>query len=72
MNVDVEKSKNRNRWLLVFIFTLGITVRLVLLGSIPPGLNQDEASIGYDAWAPLHYGVDRNGFSKEELSWCIS
>lgn len=27
------------------------------------GLNQDEASIGYDAWALLHYGIDRNGVS---------
>ncbi|MDR0818126.1 MAG: glycosyltransferase family 39 protein [Oscillospiraceae bacterium] len=27
----------------------------------PPGLNQDEASSGYEAWAILHYGIDRNG-----------
>ncbi|WP_249896631.1 glycosyltransferase family 39 protein [Paenibacillus sp. PK3_47] len=34
---------------------------MAYIGSIPPGLNQDEASIGYDAYAILHYGIDRNG-----------
>ena len=37
-------------------------MRTYAFGDIPPGLNQDEASIGYDAYATLHYGVDRNGF----------
>lgn len=43
------------------LFLLGAMIRLVYIGSIPPGLNQDEASIGYDAYAILHYGIDRNG-----------
>ncbi|MBR2279774.1 MAG: hypothetical protein IJ903_02445 [Ruminococcus sp.] len=42
---------------------LAATVRLVLFGSHPAGLNQDEASIGYEAWSVLHYGIDRNGLS---------
>ncbi|NUU61610.1 glycosyltransferase family 39 protein [Paenibacillus agri] len=49
-----------NPWL-VLMFLLGAMIRIVYIGSIPPGLNQDEASIGYDAYAILHYGIDRNG-----------
>lgn len=43
------------------LFLLGAIVRIIYINSIPPGLNQDEASIGYDAYAILHYGMDRNG-----------
>lgn len=43
------------------MFLLGAIVRIIYINSIPPGLNQDEASIGYDAYAILHYGMDRNG-----------
>lgn len=49
-----------NKWI-IFIFLLGAAVRLLLCGVVPPGLNQDEASIGYDAYAVLNYGIDRNG-----------
>mgnify|MGYP000858966995 FL=1 len=52
---------NKRKWLITLLLIGGIFVRLFLLGVIPPGLNQDEASIGYDAWALLHYGIDRNG-----------
>ncbi|OKP80506.1 hypothetical protein A3844_27300 [Paenibacillus helianthi] len=56
----VYRSCKDNPWPLV-LFVLGAIVRTVYLGSIPSGLNQDEASIGYDAYAILHYGIDRNG-----------
>ncbi len=46
----------------VFLLILGIIVRVWAFGDIPPGLNQDEAATGYDAWSVLRYGVDRNGF----------
>lgn len=49
-----------NPWPLL-IFVLGAIVRILYIGSIPPGLNQDEASIGYEAYAILNYGIDRNG-----------
>lgn len=49
-----------NPWPLL-LFLLGATVRILYFGTIPGGLNQDEASIGYDAYAILHYGIDRNG-----------
>ncbi|MDY3861982.1 MAG: glycosyltransferase family 39 protein [Ruminococcus sp.] len=38
-------------------------VRLIDFPNHPSGLNQDEASIGYDAWSILNYGIDRNGVS---------
>lgn len=38
-------------------------MRVLYAGSIPGGLNQDEASIGYEAYSLLHYGIDRNGVS---------
>ena len=47
--------------LVVLILAIGIGLRLFELGALPYGLNQDEASAGYDAWALLNYGVDRNG-----------
>jgi hypothetical protein len=61
----------REHGLLVAILCLGIAVRLYAFGSVPPGLNQDEASMGYDAYALLHYGIDRNGFHNPVLlvSW---
>ena len=45
---------------ILFIATI---IRLVNLSTHPNGLNQDEASIGYDAWSILNYGIDRNGNS---------
>ena len=43
------------------LLALGFAARLVGLDSLPLGLNQDEASAGYDAWAILSYGIDRSG-----------
>jgi len=40
---------------------VGVMVRLIFLGSMPNGFNQDEASIGYDAYSILNFGIDRNG-----------
>jgi len=57
----LSKEWLRENIALFIIITIGSIVRLVLIGSVPPGLNQDEASIGYDAYAILHYGIDRNG-----------
>jgi 4-amino-4-deoxy-L-arabinose transferase-like glycosyltransferase len=52
----------REHQLVVAIVLGGALVRLVQFGSIPPGLNPDEASLGYDAYAVLHHGLDRNSF----------
>jgi len=44
------------------ILLVGILVRFILFWKFPLGLNQDEASIGYDAFADLFFGMDRNGY----------
>lgn len=48
-------------WLFVILIVAGIVVRIYRFGDIPPGLNQDEASTGYDAFALRYFGTDRNG-----------
>lgn len=45
------------------IFVVGFTVRLIGITNYPNGLNCDEASIGYEAYSLLNYGIDRNGNS---------
>ncbi len=49
--------------LFLLVLILGGGLRFWNLGNIPPGLNQDEAAIGLDAWSLYHYGVDHNGVS---------
>jgi 4-amino-4-deoxy-L-arabinose transferase-like glycosyltransferase len=51
------------RVLAIVAIVLGIGARVFDFGHTPPGLNQDEAAIGYEAWCLLHYGMDRNGVS---------
>ncbi len=46
----------------IILLIIGISIRIFSFGSVPPGLNQDEASTGYDAYSILNYGMDRNGF----------
>ena len=57
--------------ILLCILFIGFAVRIVGIGSIPGGLNQDEASIGYEAFSLLKYGIDRNGIANPVhlLSW---
>ena len=67
----LERRLKRNPWteyltggqllLLLAILLLGILVRVVGIADAPRGFNQDEASAGYDAFAILKYGIDRNG-----------
>lgn len=47
---------------LLLAIAAGLVLRAWCFGSIPPGLNQDEASTAYDAFSLVHYGVDRHGF----------
>jgi 4-amino-4-deoxy-L-arabinose transferase-like glycosyltransferase len=49
--------------LFALILLVGIFIRVYQYGTIPPGLNQDEANIGVDAYDLLHFGVDHNGVS---------
>ncbi|MGO4543525.1 glycosyltransferase family 39 protein [Paenibacillus sp. 2TAB23] len=60
MLLRLKEWIQRNR-LLLLLFIIGAAVRVLYAGAIPGGLNQDEASIGYEAYSILHYGMDRNG-----------
>lgn len=59
MNVKKERLL---QWLPILLILTGAVLRFYRLGLIPYGLNNDEASIGYDAWALATYGIDRNGY----------
>lgn len=50
---------------------LGVFARLYAFSGNPPGLNQDEASIGYESWSLANHGLDRNGVSwpVQFISW---
>ncbi|HXA27801.1 MAG TPA: glycosyltransferase family 39 protein [Candidatus Angelobacter sp.] len=50
-------------WAVAFaaLSLLLVLLHLLALDSSPPGLYNDEASIGYNAWAVAHYGVDEHG-----------
>lgn len=62
---DAYKTMLREReWLpSALLLALGFALRLAYLGAVPFGLNQDEASAGYEAFALLHSGIDRCGDS---------
>jgi hypothetical protein len=42
---------------------MGILARGVMLGSVPGGVNPDEAFAGYEAYSLLHYGTDSSGYA---------
>ena len=67
----IREEKRRERVLAALLLALGVLLRLAFLGALPYGLNQDEASAGYEAWALLTSGVDRCGKSWPVLfiSW---
>ena len=44
------------------IMVIAAVIRLYGLDKVPNGLQQDEASIGYDAYCLATYGIDRNGY----------
>lgn len=53
-----------NKLTLVFfllIFALGLFLRIYRVSEIPPGVNRDEASIGYTAYSLLTTGKDEYG-----------
>ncbi len=52
-----------NRWAWLIVMVVAIATRVWDWPFSPPGLNQDEASIGYEAFSMLFYGMDRHGYS---------
>ena len=62
MRSEKEKTGLRREWIAAgLLLALGALLRLCALGALPYGLNQDEASAGYEAFALLTAGVDRCG-----------
>ena len=47
--------------LLLLAMAVGFALRVIHLGSLPPGLNQDEAVNGYDAYSLALTGRDHHG-----------
>jgi 4-amino-4-deoxy-L-arabinose transferase-like glycosyltransferase len=49
------------RYLIFTLFALGILIRFIKFPELPPGINQDEASGAYEAFALATNGTDRWG-----------
>lgn len=54
--------KKMPSWLLpALILLLGAGLRLILLGSVPAGMHQDESIVAWNAYAMYHEGMDSAG-----------
>ena len=62
MNSKKQMSEKTNTLLFWAVLFIGISARVWRFGSVPGGLNQDEAFAGYEAWSLLHYGIDSAGY----------
>jgi 4-amino-4-deoxy-L-arabinose transferase-like glycosyltransferase len=61
-NKTFLKYVNQKELFIVLLFCgIGIILRILLFGDIPPGLNQDEAAAGYEAYSLLLTGKDKWG-----------
>ena len=62
---------NQYTFLVLLTFLVGVFVRSYNVTNLPAGLNQDEASIGYETFSLLNTGYDRNGnsFPVHFISW---
>ena len=55
--------QDKRYWIAVCaVIALGAFLRMWNLVGLPDGLQQDEASIGYEAYCLANYGIDRNGY----------
>ena len=57
-----SKSKAAKRVLFFLLLVIGILVRFIHLGSIPGGVDQDEAMSAYQAYTLYTEGIDLNGY----------
>ncbi|MCA2959120.1 MAG: glycosyltransferase family 39 protein [Silvanigrellales bacterium] len=55
------------RWSVLAAVIAGFAIRTIAFQNYLPGLNQDEASSGYEAWSLWHTGFDRWG----EVRWPV-
>lgn len=62
--MEVCAADRFKKWKTILFFAvllIGILARGYRFADLPYGLNQDEASLAYDAYADITYGTDRNG-----------
>ncbi len=59
----IAYKKYQAHLLFIVILAIGIYARVWEFGSLPPGLNPDEASIGVEAYYIYKFGMDRYGMS---------
>ena len=55
------KKLDKYQIAIIVIIAVGVLIRIINLTTVPNGLNTDEASAGYEAYAIGNYGIDRNG-----------
>lgn len=60
--VNITGRTGARRYAVLLIMLAAVAVRVIGFGSIPCGLNQDEAFAGYEAFSLLNYGVDSAGY----------
>ena len=62
---------NKFKLTVVIVLVIGCLVRLINIDKLPDGLDCDEASSGYEAYAIGEYGIDRNGnpYPVHLVSW---
>lgn len=62
--MNSKKQLSEKKYILLFwaVMFIGISARVWRFGSVPGGVNQDEAFAGYEAWSLLNYGIDSAGY----------
>ncbi|MBR1770809.1 MAG: glycosyltransferase family 39 protein [Lachnospiraceae bacterium] len=61
--MEQKKRFFSHQFIAIALLLFGIAVRCIGIGSIPGGLNQDEAFGAYEAYSMLHYGMDSSGYA---------
>src|SRR3990167_10842981 len=61
--IEGLKDYMNNRLIFLLIFILAAVLRFYRLGEIPPALDWDEVSLGYNAWVLGESGRDEFGNS---------
>lgn len=52
----------KENWIVVLLIVIGVAARMIYIGAVPGGINQDEAFAGYEANSLLYYGMDSSGY----------
>jgi 4-amino-4-deoxy-L-arabinose transferase-like glycosyltransferase len=72
VKIRLSCSEKQNELVLILLLcAIGIILRIILFGKIPPGLNQDEVASGYEAYSLLLTGKDKwgNVFPAYFIAW---